>query len=120
MTIELTVSIIISIISVSFAIYSGLKSGKRADTKDIEERTIALTRTNVMLEHISKTMGEIKEQIFSISAKVDLHSERIIKTEEGLATAWRRIDEQRERISKTEELISYVMEKISSIEEKVR
>lgn len=119
MTIELSLSIIISMVSVSFAIYSGLKSGKRADVKDVEERARELTRTNVMLENINKTMGEIKEQILAIAQKVDSHGERITKVEESLATVWRRIDEQKDRVTKIEEMLSDVSEKIDDIKAQI-
>lgn len=38
MTIEISTAIIISVVSVAFSIFFGLKNNKRSDTKDIEER----------------------------------------------------------------------------------
>ena len=38
MTIEVSTAIIISVLSLGFSVFMGLKSNKRTDTKDIEDR----------------------------------------------------------------------------------
>lgn len=38
MTIEVSTAIIISVLSLGFSVFMGLKSNKRTDAKDIEER----------------------------------------------------------------------------------
>ena len=45
MTIE--IALLISIVSVAFSIFFGIKNSRRADTKDIEERVKENTRINV-------------------------------------------------------------------------
>jgi hypothetical protein len=50
MTIEITV--LISAVSVAFAIFFGLKSNKRADTAEIADRVMRDTKINVKLDDI--------------------------------------------------------------------
>lgn len=109
MTIEISAAIIISVLSLSFSIYKGLKDSKRTDTKDTEEKTAErmseiAERTkenaiiNVKLDNINSSNREIKDQISSLVEKVDAHGDRLTKVEESLATAWKRIDEIVEKI----------------------
>ena len=46
---NIEIALLISVISVCFSVYFGLKNNKRTDTKDIEERVKANTRINVKL-----------------------------------------------------------------------
>lgn len=102
MTIEVSAAIIISALSLSFAIYKGLKENKRNDTKDVEERTKERTELNVKLDYISSNMQDIKSQISSIVDKVDSHGDRLTKIEGRLDAAWVRIDEIAGRMNKEE------------------
>ena len=52
MSIEITV--LISAVSVAFAIFFGLKNNKRADAKEIEEKTRDRAELNLKLDFISK------------------------------------------------------------------
>lgn len=92
MVIEVSAAIIISIISLSFSIYMGLKGNKRTDTKDIEARAQERAEINAKLNHIATTTQEIKEQISSLVKKVEAHSDRLTKMEENLKSVWKRID----------------------------
>lgn len=82
MTLEISTAIIISVISLSFSVYMGLKGNKRTDTKDIEERTRERTELNVKLDFISSNMQDIKEQISSLVKDVQKHGDRLTKVEE--------------------------------------
>lgn len=69
MTIEIT--ILISIISVSAAIFFGIKSTKRADVNDIEERardnaTISVKLDN-LLDLVNKMQTDMKELLNRLS-----------------------------------------------------
>lgn len=101
MTIE--VAMLLSILSVAFSIFFGLKNSKRTDTKDIEERTKEHTELTVKLDFISSNMQDIKEEISSLVKKVDAHGDRITKTEESLKSVWKRIDSIEQRLSKEDE-----------------
>lgn len=92
MVIEVSIAVVISIISLSFSVYMGLKGNKRTDTKDIEERANERAEINAKLNHIAVTTQEIKEQISSLVKKVELHSDRLTKMEENLKSVWKRID----------------------------
>lgn len=69
MTIEIT--ILISIISVSAAVFFGLKSMKRADVNDIEERAKDNAKITVkldnLLELVSRMQADMKELLNRLS-----------------------------------------------------
>lgn len=95
MTIE--VALLISIVSVAFSIFFGLKSSKRSDTKDVEARASERAEINIKLNHIASTTQEIKDQISSLVRDVQKHGDRITKVEEGVKRndeAMRRIHER--------------------------
>lgn len=97
MTVE--VALIISIVSVVFSVFFGLKNNKRTDTKDIEERVKENTRINFKLDNISTTTQEIKTEISSVREDVKSHNDRIIKLEESCKSAHHRMDSFEERIN---------------------
>lgn len=103
MTIEVSTAIVISVISLLFSIYIGLKGNKRTDTKDIEERTKEHTELTVKLDFISSNMQDIKEEISSLVKKVDAHGDRLTKTEESLKSVWKRIDSIETRLNKEDD-----------------
>lgn len=82
MTIE--IALLISIVSVAFSIYFGLKNGKRSDTKDIEQRVRENTLINSKLDNISSTTQEIKIELTSMRKDIKDHEERLIKIEDKL------------------------------------
>lgn len=90
MTIE--IALLISIISVSFSIFFGLKNNRRTDTKDIEERVKENTRINVKLDNIGQTTQEIKTEVSSMREDIKSHNDRLIKLEESCKQAHHRID----------------------------
>lgn len=114
MTLEISAAIIISVLSLSFSVYMGLKGNKRTDTKDTEERTeermneIA-ERTkenaiiNVKLDNINSCNREIKDQVSSLVEKVDAHGDRLIKVEESVKSAHHRLNTLEERIDEKED-----------------
>ena len=56
-----TISIMISIVSVSFAVFFGLKNNRRSDEKEIAERIARDTKTDMKLDAIAKDVKEVKE-----------------------------------------------------------
>ena len=48
---KVDISLIISLISVAFAVFFGLKNNKRTDVKDIEERVKENTKINIKLDN---------------------------------------------------------------------
>ena len=90
MTIEIT--LLISIISISFAIYFGLKNSKRNYTLDTKSDTAQLTTVIVKLENISTGVTEIKSELFNVKNDIKEDRERIIRIEESVKQAHKRID----------------------------
>ena len=90
MTIEIT--ILISIISVAFAIYFGLKSNRRSDVKDIEERVSRDTKINIKLDDISSDVKDVKYDIASVRKKIDDIDHRLVVVEQSTKSAHHRID----------------------------
>lgn len=101
MTIE--VALLLSVVSVSFSIFFGLKNNKRSDTKDIEERVRENTKINMKLDNIASNTSDIKSEVSDIKKEMSGHETRIIKVEDSAKSAHRRIDEIVERLNGREE-----------------
>jgi len=68
MTIEIT--LLISIISVSAAVFFGLKSAKKADVSDIEERAKKNAEINFKLERLLSITSSMQEEMKSMSTRI--------------------------------------------------
>lgn len=90
MTIE--ISIIISVVSVAFAVFFGLKNNKRTDSKDIAERVARETKLDMKLNEIGNDVKEVKETVRTIQGDVKNHEGRIVKLEASYARLHERVD----------------------------
>ena len=90
MSIEITV--VISAISVAFAIYFGLKSAKRDDSNDIKERAKADATVNVKLDNISNAVNDIKYDISDTKKQVAEIDKKLVAVEASVRSAHHRID----------------------------
>ena len=97
MTIE--IAFLISLVSVTFSVYFGLKNNKRTDTKDIEEKVKENTRINMKLDDIGQTAKDIKLELSSVREEIKSHNDRLIKVEESVKSAHHRLDGVEERIN---------------------
>lgn len=97
MTVE--VALIISIVSVAFSVFFGLKNNKRTDVKDIEERVKENTRINFKLDEIANSIREVKSEVSSIKEEMQTHNDRIIKVEESVKQAHKRLDNMEKRLN---------------------
>lgn len=104
MTVEL--ALIVSIVSVAFSIFFGLKNNKRTDTKDIEERVKENTRINLKLDDIANTIREVKSEISSLKEEMQNHNDRIIKVEESAKQGHKRLDTLESRFNLLEQTIN--------------
>lgn len=104
MTIELSTSIIISVLSLGFSVYMGLKNNKRTDTKDVEERVKENTRINMKLDAISNNTTDIKNEVSEMRKEINSHDNRIIKVEESVKSAHHRIDGIENRLNDDKEV----------------
>lgn len=87
------ITLLISVISVSFSVFFGLKNSKKSDEKDIAERIARDTRTDMKLDEISKDVKEVKETVRNIQNDVKDHEGRIVKLEASYKAEHKRIDE---------------------------
>nr|DAV33822.1 MAG TPA: hypothetical protein [Caudoviricetes sp.] len=99
MTIELSTAIIISVLSLGFSVFMGLKNNKRTDNEEIEERVKENTRINMKLDAISSNTTEIKNEVLEMRKEINSHDNRIIKVEESVKSAHHRIDGLETRIN---------------------
>lgn len=68
MTIEIT--LLISIVSVSAALFFGLKSAKKADVSDIEERAKKNAEINFKLERLLSITSSMQEEMKSMGTRI--------------------------------------------------
>ena len=99
LTIEVSTAIIISVLSLAFSVFMGLKSNKRTDTKDIEERVKENTRINMKLDAITSNTTDIKNEVSEMRKEINSHDNRIVKVEESVKSAHHRIDGLEDRIN---------------------
>lgn len=69
MTIEIT--ILISVISVSTAVFFGIKSAKRADVNDIEERAKKNAEINFKLDNLLAIVSSMQEELKLQAARLN-------------------------------------------------
>lgn len=98
MSIEIT--LLISVLSFSFAIYQGTKNMKRTDTKDIEERVKENTQINMKLDEALMLMKETRNEVANMRDEIKSHDGRIIKVEESAKQAHHRLDALENRLDK--------------------
>ena len=91
MTIE--IALLISIISVSFSVFFGLKNNKKSDQKEIADRIARDTRTDMKLDEISSNGRDVKETVKNIQNAVKDHEGRIVKLEASYKAEHKRLDE---------------------------
>ena len=87
------VALLISIVSVFFAIIFGLSNLRRNQKADDRREQSDMTTVIVKLESIRVDTNEIKNDIKSLKADVRHNSEDIIRMDESLKSAWKRINE---------------------------
>jgi peptidoglycan hydrolase CwlO-like protein len=90
MTIE--ISVLVGIVSVAFAIYFGIKSSRRTDAKDVEDRATKNAEINFKLDNISSNVSDIKYDISATRKKVDEIDKRVIVVEQSSKSAHHRLD----------------------------
>lgn len=100
---QVEIAVLISIVSVAFSVFFGLKNNKRSDTKDIEERVRNDTRINLKLDNISQTTQEVRNEVTSMREEIKLHNDRLIKVEESAKQAHKRLDTIENRLDLKED-----------------
>lgn len=90
MTVE--VALLISLVSVGFAVYSGIANLKRNGKKDTAEDAAQLTTVIVKLENINTGITEIKAEMKNVKSDVQELRDRLIVVEQSTKSAHRRLD----------------------------
>lgn len=98
MTVEITLAVAVSIVSLCFSVYLGLKGNQRTDSKEAEARVAEMARVNVKLDSISKDLQDLKDEVRMSRQEVQNLSERVAKVEASASQAHKRLDRwERER-----------------------
>lgn len=80
MTVE--VAIVISAISLVFAIISGVSNMKRSARTDDRKDASELTTVIVKLENIGNDIKDIKTDLRDVKADIQIHAEKLVKLEQ--------------------------------------
>jgi peptidoglycan hydrolase CwlO-like protein len=104
-TILTVISIALTIVSVSFAVFMGVINMKRNKTADDKKDATELTTVIVKLENIGSDTKDIKNEMRSIRNEVGELRDRVIVTEQSLKSFHKRVDNFEGRLHDTEQLI---------------
>lgn len=96
MTIEIT--ILISVVSVSTAVFFGLKSLKRADVNDIEERARKNAEIILKLDSLLAIVSEMQEDMKEMATRLSNDE----KATELLSVRYAELEKRVERLEKGE------------------
>ncbi len=99
------ISLIISLLSAGFAIFSGITNMKRNKATDDKKDAAEITTVIVKLENISNDIRDIKNELRSVRAEVGGLRERVIVTEQTAKSLHQRVDTYEDRLRRVEELI---------------
>lgn len=91
MTIE--IALLLSVVSVAFSIYFGLKNKKRNDTADTERKATETAVINVKLDQIGGDVRDIKYDMSTVKKDVQNLTERVVAVEQSTKQAHHRIDD---------------------------
>lgn len=86
----------VALLSVSAAIYFGLKNNKRSEMQDTKSEAFSQAIIEVKLDTIVRDVGDIKRGSEGIEKSVLAINERLIRSEESTKSAHHRIDEIKE------------------------
>lgn len=89
---KVEVALLVSVISVCFSIYFGLRNNKRSDVKEIEQRVKERTETNMKLDQISRNVSDIKESVSDTKKDLQELKEKIALVEQKTNKAHVRLD----------------------------
>jgi len=85
-------TILISALSVSVALYFGLKGSKRTERQDARNEAAEMTTVIVKLEYIGNGINEIKTDMRGIKGDITDLQGRMIRVEQSVKSAHHRLD----------------------------
>lgn len=86
------ISLLISAVSLGFAIYTGVTNMKRNKAVDDKKDATEMTTVIVKLENISNDTKEIKNELRSVRNEVGELRERVIIAEQAAKSLHKRVD----------------------------
>lgn len=84
--------LIVPVLSVSAAIYFGIKTASRNKTQDDKHDADTLARIDVSLATVKDSLGEIKTDVKSVIAENRELRDRVVAVEQSCKSAHHRID----------------------------
>lgn len=90
------ISLFISFVSVSFAIYMGTRNLKRSNTEDIETKAVNQARVESKIDSVNAMVSDIRYDVSSLHKEFQKNNERLILVENKANRAHERIDELKE------------------------
>lgn len=96
---QVTLAVVVSIISVALSAFFGFKNSNRTNKNDIAERAKNDAIVNIKLDEIGRNVSDTKIEISSLRADMNAYNERLIKVEESVKSAHHRIDALEARLN---------------------
>lgn len=93
MTVEITLAVLVSMLSLAFSVYMAIRSNRKASENEVADRIARETRVDMKLDEISKDIKEVKETVKNIQTDVKDHEGRIVKLEASYKAEHKRLDE---------------------------
>lgn len=93
---------VISAVSALFAIFSVIRNTRKTSEKEIEQRTIERTETNMKLDSIKKDVSDIKDVINETKKDVQHLNEKLALVDAKAEKAHLRIDMLEKEVSEHE------------------
>ena len=90
---QIEVALLISVITMTFGIYSGIASIKRHNKTDNKRESEQMTKMIVKLEGISEGISEIKAELIKDKEEIKQLTERLIVAEQSVKIAHKRLNE---------------------------
>ena len=90
---KIEIALLISIVSVCFAVYSGSKNLFRNSNKDVADEASQMTTVAVKLENIADGIREIKSDVREMKTEMNGLRERLTITEQSAKAAHKRLDD---------------------------
>lgn len=82
----------ISVVSVAFAIYMGLRGNRTADSKEVEARIRSETKMDAKLDEVISTGRDTRDAVRELNKELRQHNDRIISVESSVEGLAKRVD----------------------------
>ena len=89
----------ISVVSVAFAVYMGLRGNRQADSKEIEARIRSETKMDAKLDEVISTGRDTRDAVRELNKEIRQHSDRIVSVESSLDALTKRVEVVENRLN---------------------